>query len=122
MPSKAYTEDGDRGSPPKKPKFEWHNRRYHVPRNKRPATTSPSKIIFNGITEDLKGHIYNVGTGSQADQFTATTKALASYSGHKCTDHQDLKISIKRQKDVVIPIPSKRTDINEDIARLLLVK
>ena len=63
------------------------------------------------LKEDLKGQIYNVGTVSQADQFTATTKALASYSGRKCSDPQDIWIAIERQKDVAIPIPTSRTDI-----------
>ena len=36
---------------------------------------------FSCFTEDFKGHICDVGTGPQADQLTATTKALASYDG-----------------------------------------
>ena len=38
------------------------------------------KIIMTAY-EDLNGHIYDVGTRSQADKFTATTKALVSYTG-----------------------------------------
>ena len=79
-------------------------------------------VTFRELTEVLKGHIYDVGTGSQADQFTATTKVLVSYVGHKCTDPQDNRISIKHQKDVIFPIPATITDIDEDVAKLLLGK
>ena len=74
------------------------------------------------MTEDLKGHIYNVGTGSQAEQFTATTKALASYAGQKFSDPQDIRIVIERQKDVVILIPTSRLNIEAEVAKLLLGK
>ena len=63
-----------------------------------------------------------MGTVSQADQFTATTKALAIYAGRNCTDPQDIQITIERQKDVSIPIPTTRTEIDEEVAKLLLGK
>ena len=74
------------------------------------------------MNEDLKGHIYDVGTGSQADHLTATTKALASNAGRECSDPQDIRIAIERQKDVVIPIPTSRPDIDMEVAKLLLGK
>ena len=77
---------------------------------------------FSGLTEDLKGHIYDVGTGSQSDQFTATTKALTSYAGRKCSDPQDIWITIERQKDLLIPIPTSITYINGEVLKLLLGK
>ena len=89
---------------------------------KRPAPTRPARVTFSALTEDLKGHIYDVGTGSQADQFTATTKELASYFGRKCSDNQDIWITIERQKYVLISIPTSRTDIDGGVAKLLLVK
>ena len=60
------TDSGDRGreEPLKNPKFEGYKRRYRDPINKRPADTSPKKVTFSGITEDLKGHIYNMVTVS----------------------------------------------------------
>ena len=61
-------------------------------------------------------------TGSQADQFTATNKALASYAGRKCVNTQDIRITIERQKDASIPIPTTRTDIDEEVSKLLLGK
>ena len=51
-----------RGEPLTKPKFEGYKRRYRYQINKRPADTSPKKLTFSGLTEDLKGHIYNMGT------------------------------------------------------------
>ena len=80
----------------------------------------PEKATFSGLTEELKGHIYDVGTVSQADQFTATTKALASYAGRKCSDPQDIRIAIERQKDDVIPIPTSISYIESEVAKLLL--
>ena len=109
MSSKTDPRGGGKGAPPMKPKVEGgYQRRYRDPRRekKSPATISPSRATFSGFTEDLKGNIYDVGTGSQADQFTATTKALASYAGRKCSDPQDIRIAIERQKDVAIPIPT----------------
>ena len=79
-------------------------------------------MTFSGLTEDLKGHIYDMGTGSQTDQFTATTKALASYAGRKCSYPQEIRISIERHKDVAIPILTSRTDIDMEVVKLLLGK
>ena len=56
------------------------------------------------------------------DQFTATTKALASYSGRKCANPQGLLIAIEHQKDVSIPIPNTRMEIGEEVANPLLGK
>ena len=80
------------------------------------------KVTFFRITEDLKGHIYVVGKGSQDDKFTATAKSLASYYGHKCTDPHDIGVSIDQKKGVVILIPYLRMDVDEDLAKLLIGK
>ena len=119
MYSKTDARDRGKGAPPTRPTVEGYKRRYRDQRYKKSAVTRPARVTFSGLTEDLKGHIYDVGTISQADQFTATTKALGSYSGRKCTDPQDIIISIERPKDVVIPIPHKRTDIKVDVAKIL---
>ena len=116
-------ETGARERPPTKPKVEGgYRRRYREPRreNKNTVATRPARAAFSGMTEDLKGHIYDVGTRYQADQFTATTEALARYAGCKCFNPQDIMIEIEHQKDVKIPIPTTITDINEDVAKLLL--
>ena len=97
---------------------------YHYTRreNKNPVAKIPWKVTLSGMTEDLKGDIYNLGTGSKANQFTATTKALASYDGQKCNNPQDIRISIKQQKCMIIPIPSMIRDIDKDVSKLLLGK
>ena len=99
-----------------------YRRRYCKPRieNKKPYAISPSTVTLSRITEDHKGHICNVGTGPQTDQFTATTKVLTSYSGRKCANPQDILISIERQKDVLIPVPTTRANIDAEVANILL--
>ena len=66
---------------------------------------------FKGKTEGLKGHVYNVGTTTQAEQFTETTKKLASYAGHTCKEPQDIPRAIEDLKDVTVPVPTERTSI-----------
>ena len=92
MSSKTDSGDGDKGAPLTKPKVGGgYRQRYHEPmRKKNSAAASPARFTFIGITEDLKVHIYDVGTGSRVDQFTATTKSLASYAGRKCTVPQNI--------------------------------
>ena len=70
---------------------------------KMPATIRPARVTFSGLTEDLKGNICDTGTGSQAYQFTATTKALASNSRRKCSNPQYIQISIDRKKECLDP-------------------
>ena len=61
-------------------------------------------------------------TGSQADQFNVTTKALASYARQKCSNPQDVRIAIECHKNVLIPVPPSRIDIEEEVEKLLLGK
>ena len=61
-------------------------------------------------------------TGLQAEQFTATAKALASYAGRNCTDPQDIRIAIDHHNDVAIPIPATKTDLNKEVAKVILGK
>ena len=125
MSSKTDSGDRGKGAPPAKPKVEWgYQQRYRKPRreNKNLAATRPARLNFSGLTEELKCHIYDVGTGSQADQFNTTNKALASYAGRKCANPQDIRIKIECQKDVSIPIPTTITDIDEEVEKLLLGK
>ena len=79
-------------------------------------------MTFSGLKEDIKGHINDVGTVSQAYQFTATTKTLASYSRRKFSDTQDIRIAIELQKDVAILIPTSIMDIDMEVTKLLIGK
>ena len=47
----------------------------------RKAATGTSAIKFSGIIDDLKGHIYDVGYGQQADAFVKTTEEISGYAG-----------------------------------------
>ena len=66
---------------------------------------------FKGETEGLDGHVYDVGTTTQAEQFTETTKKLASYAGRTCKEPQDIHRTIEELKDITVPFPSPRTEI-----------
>ena len=50
----------------------------------RKAATGTSAIKFSGRIDDLKGHIYNVGYGKQADAFVKKTEEIAGYTGRTC--------------------------------------
>ena len=66
------------------PKADGFNkRRQGRDRNKKrhPTSASPVKSNFTGLTDELKGSICNVSTGSQAHQFIATMKAVVIYVG-----------------------------------------
>ena len=72
--------------------------------------------------EDLKGYIYGDRTGSQANQFITTTKAITSYGGCMWTNPQDIRIDIEKLEDATIIVLVKQVDIDEDVAKLLLIK
>ena len=81
MSSKMDARERGKEAPLTKPKVEGgYRRRCYDPirENKKPSTTRPARVNFSGLTEDLKGHINDVSTGYQADQFKVTTKVLAS--------------------------------------------
>ena len=116
MSYKKNTRYGGKGAPPTKPKVEGGYRRIYCELrrdNNNLAVKRPAGVAFGGLTEDLKGQIYNMGTGSQLGQFIANTKDLASYSGFKCTGTQEIRIAIEPHKGFAIPIPTKRTYIDE---------
>ena len=91
-------------------------------RSSRKQPFLPQRTRFAGETEELKGSIYDVGTGSQADMFITTTKAIASYAGCTCTDPQDIRVAIQKLEDTVIAVPQKEEDIADDVATIILSK
>ena len=68
----------------------------------------PPKSILPGLTEDIKGQVYNEETGLKASQFITTTNEVASYSGLTCTDPQDMRTAIGNLDDVEFKIPEKK--------------
>ena len=69
---------------------------------------SPAKSKISGLMEDMKGQIYDVGNGSKSDQFVTTTKSTARYAGRKCTDPQDIRISINNLYNVTFIITENK--------------
>ena len=69
----------------------------------------PNTTKFKGETEALSGHIYDVSNSGQGEQFSETTKKLASYSGRTCKEPQDIRLAIEEVKEVSIPIPTERS-------------
>ena len=49
-------------------------------------------MTFGGSIKDLKVHIYDVRTVSQADQFVASAEAPASYAERKRSDPRNIRI------------------------------
>ena len=68
---------------------------------------------FKGETNGLYGNVYNVGTTTQAEQFTETTKKLASYAGRTCKEPQDIHRAIEDLKEVTIAMPDERLGITD---------
>ena len=50
----------------------------------RKAATGTTSVKFSGRIDNLKGHIYDVGYGEQADDFVNTTEEIAGYAGCTC--------------------------------------
>ena len=93
---------------------------------RRKGNQKPSSIIsrskFKGDTEDLDGHIFDVGAQNQAEMFGVTLKKLASYAGRKYTEAQDIRQAIETLKEVVVPKPVKLTGGDEDINKIILTR
>ena len=66
---------------------------------------SPPKSSFTGLTEDMKGGIYNTGTGSQADHFIPETKAVSIYTGFTFNDAQESYIAVENLDEMKFTIP-----------------
>ena len=84
--------------------------------------TRPTRYNFTGLTEYLKGSIYDFGTISQSNRFITTTKSIARYVGRTCIYPKHIRISIKNLEYATISIPAKQEDIDEDIDKILLGK
>ena len=78
---------------------------------------------FKGATEDLHGHIFDVGVFNQSDLFVTTTKKLANYAGRTCKEPQDICLAIEELKDKTFTLPTRQTGITDTtIANALLSK
>ena len=75
----------------------------------RKAATGTSAIKFSGRIDDLKGHIYDVGYGQQADAFVETTEEIAGYVGCTCKQSTDIRAAIEKLQDGTITLEAKVT-------------
>ena len=75
----------------------------------RKAATGTTAIKFSGKIDDLKGHIYDVGYGHQADAFIKTTEDIAGYAGRTCKQSKDIRAANKKLQDVTITLEAKVT-------------
>ena len=80
----------------------------------------PTIQKFKGETEDLEGHVYDVGNTTQAEQFTETTTKIASYAGRNCKEPQDICCAIEELKDIPVSLPIERPMILNDKLRAKL--
>ena len=62
---------------------------------------------FSERIDDLKGHIYDVGYGQQADAFVKTTEEIAGYAGHTCKQSTDIRAAIDKLQEVTITLEEK---------------
>ena len=86
------------------------------------VTKSSYQPKFEGKTEELKGHIYDIGVENQADLFAKTTKEIAEYAGRHCKQTLDIRTAIETLAEVGIPVPTDRGTSNTTFNLLMLGK
>eukprot|EP00957_Ditylum_brightwellii_P167218 12729753-Ditylum_brightwellii.AAC.1 len=91
--------------------------------DRRPQRRLAARIpAFTGKTDELKGHIYDVGNTLQASAFIRTTQELAEYAGRTCK-HQpaDIRLAIETLNEVTFETPKKDTSIvDKEVAEMIL--
>ena len=63
----------------------------------------PQQEKFEGMTEALKGHYYDMGY-NRSEQFNKTTKAICNYTGTRFKNGADVRVSIEAMEVLNIPI------------------
>ena len=51
---------------------------------------------FKGKTNDLEGHIFDVGVANQSQLFATTIKEVAEYAGRTLKESQDICVAMKK--------------------------
>ena len=75
-------------------------------RNAQPGRPyAPSRQRFEGETEALKGHIYNLIGSKSADLFITTTKQIAGYVGRTYTQGGDIRLAVENLALPGQPLP-----------------
>eukprot|EP00957_Ditylum_brightwellii_P211200 15365881-Ditylum_brightwellii.AAC.1 len=87
-----------------------------------PRRLAPRTPAFTGKTDELKGHVYDVGNSLQASAFIRTTQELAEYAGRTCKSQPaDIRLAIETLTETVIPVPSKNEEIGDkEVAEMIL--
>ena len=65
----------------------------------------PTKNKNVGKTEDLNGFMFDVGSNSQAQLFTNTTREIAEYAGQTLKELQDIKQAIENLNKTSFKLP-----------------
>ena len=98
----------EKGSPKRETKArvspQEKRRRRGRGRNSRrqPAQRTPK---YTGDTDDLKGHIYDIGY-NQSDQYTTTTREIAHHVGRTYKHGADVKRSIDELTQLSLQVPT----------------
>ena len=103
---------------------EKSGRRHGGDKSSQTQRAQPTTPKFKADTEELHGHIYDVGVMNQSDLFTNTTKKLASYAGRTCCKPQDIRLAIKELEDASIDVPTRQTmsGVNSSVINMILSK
>ena len=78
-------------------------RRFRRGSGKKQRRSPPVQQRFEGATEALKGHYYDMGY-NRSEQFNKTTKAICNYVGTTYRNGADVRVSIESLTTLIIPI------------------
>eukprot|EP00957_Ditylum_brightwellii_P162713 12390617-Ditylum_brightwellii.AAC.1 len=93
--SEVKTEERNAGSNTCNQRRDQNRRRY----NNNFWYITPRIQKFEGHTAELKGHIYDTGHTTHANQFITTTHELAKYAGRTCIHSGAIRLVIIKQED-----------------------
>ena len=90
----------------------------HFQNARRTVTTAK----FKGKTNDLDGHIFDVGVANQSQLFSTTTKEVVEYAGRTLKESQDNQVAIEKVEDVTFDIPKNwaiSTELDEEVVNII---
>ena len=92
-------------------------------RSRRSNNNQPTIAKFKGETTDLEGFIYDIGTPSQAEQFSKTTIKVANYAGRTLKHSQDIRQAIETLKETTFTAPTRPATIGDsEIDKMILTR
>eukprot|EP00957_Ditylum_brightwellii_P033072 2507674-Ditylum_brightwellii.AAC.1 len=99
---KVKTEERNAGGNTRNQRRDQNRRRY----NNSFLCITPRVQKFEGSTAELKGHIYDTGHTTHANQFIKTTRELAEYARRICTHSGAIRLAMIKQEDPVFNLPT----------------